>query len=328
MNDNAHINRIIKYFNGQLSAEEEEELYNWLKSDVKNYKTFQTEKARLNPVNIHHDLLNSALIEQKMRHDINRQFNRTERLYLKFAKIAAVAILLIGIGFVLSHLSGSLKQEEPKVVWFEAVAPRGEKSNLILPDGSKVWLNSESKLMFPSDFGDGNRTLVLTGEAYFDVEKMEGSVFSVQTKDYTIEVTGTNFNVTAYEDFGRTQTSLIEGKVNIRKGDRLISLNPGQQITYANHKFTLEEKNTIQSTLWKDNIFDFDRVTLEELVIRLERWYDVDIEMNGHELKNTIFSGVFKNEETIWQVLNTLELTLPFTYERTDLRKIKVLTKK
>jgi len=132
----------------------------------------------------------------------------------------------------------------------------------------------------------------------------------------------------AYADFNRTETSLVEGKIEIKKGEQVIPVAPGQILTYSENQFKIKEGNTKLTTQWKNDVFDFDKITFKELLVRLERWYDVDIEIKNPKLNEIIYSGVFKNEETIWQVLQTFELTLPIRYERVDFRKFIIVMKK
>jgi ferric-dicitrate binding protein FerR (iron transport regulator) len=175
---------------------------------------------------------------------------------------------------------------------------------------------------------DGDRKLKLTGEAYFEIAKQYDDPLTVETIDYTVQVLGTKFNVMAYADFSRTETSLVEGKIEIQKGEQTISVVPGQMLTYAENGFNIKEDNTKLTTRWKDDVFDFDKIEFKELIIRLERWYDVEIEVKNPDLNKIIYSGVFKNEETIWQVLETFELTLPIKYQRVDFRKFVIEMKK
>jgi ferric-dicitrate binding protein FerR (iron transport regulator) len=137
-------------------------------------------------------------------------------------------------------------------------------------------------------------------------------------------VLGTKFNVTAYADFKRTETSLIEGKIEIFKGDKVFPAVPGQEITFTDNHFYIINTDTNLSTKWKDDIFDFDKIPFQELIVRLERWYDVEIEIQNTELNDILYSGIFKNEETIWQVLNTFQLTIPIRYSRVGFRKFLI----
>ena len=334
MDKNDSKEKIIRdYFNGQLTEEEEVGLMEWMKSDEANRSYFFQVKESLNPQEMEHPLLQSSYTELKSRLLINQQFqsqvfDRVRKFQLSFSKIAAMLIVALMAGFSIAYFLVGRAVPKNEVVWFETIVPRGEKSQLVLPDGSKVWVNSESRLSYPSNFMDGDRKLKLTGEAYFEVTKKHGEPLTVETKDYAVRVLGTKFNVMAYPDFYRTETSLVEGKIEIKKGEQTIPVVPGQILTYAENGFQIKEDNTQLTTRWKDDVFDFDKIEFKELIIRLERWYDVEIDVKNADLNKIIYSGVFKNEETIWQVLQTFELTLPIKYQRVDFRKFVIEMKK
>lgn len=324
------IERLIRdYFNGQLSQTEEFELIGWLKLKEENRAYFFQYKDNLDPQKIEHPLLPSSYFELKSKLFIDHQFNsklsgQFRRMQYSYLRIAAMLFFALLTGFSLAYLFMEKKTQKTEVVWFETQVPRGKKSQILLPDGSHVWVNSESNVSYPSNFMDGNREIKLKGEAYFEVAKYGGKLFIVKTNDYDIVVLGTKFNVTAYSDFDRTETSLIEGKIEIQKGEQTFSIAPGEQLTYASNQFSVRETNTSKTTSWKDDIFDFDQITFKELVIRLQRWYDVDIDIKNPELEGILYSGIFKNEETIWQVLNTFQLTLPIRYTRVGFRKFVI----
>lgn len=325
--------KILDYFNGQLPAEEEAELVKWLKSDENNKAYFFNIKDNLDPKEMQHPLLQSSYSELKSKLMINLGLNSkisgsVRRLQLSLFRIAAMLAIALSAGFSLAYLFIEHKTPKTEVVWFEMQVSRGEKSHLLLPDGSKVWVNSESKISYPSNFMDGSREIKLTGEAYFEVAKSKNEPFIVKTNDYSIRVMGTKFNVMAYPDFGRTETSLIEGKIEIQKGVQSIPVAPGETFTYSDNQFSITKKNTHQVAMWKDHVFDFDKISFRELITRLERWYDVEIEIKNSELNGIVYSGIFKNEETIWQVLNTFQLTLPIHYSRVDFRKFVIEKKK
>lgn len=321
--------KIRDYFNGKLLASEEAELINWLKLNEQNKEYFFSYKENLDPQEMEHPLLQSSFSELKSKLLIDQEFNsklsgRTRRLQVSFSRIAAMLLIAVMSGFSIAYLLIESKVQKTNVVWFETHVPRGEKSQLLLPDGSKVWVNSDSNISYPSNFMDGNREVKLNGEAYFEVAKLEHKSFTVKTNDYDISVLGTKFNVMAYPDFNRTETSLIEGAIEIKKGEQNIQVAPGETFTFANNLYRINKNNTRLTARWKNNIFDFDQITFNEMVIRLERWYDVDIEITNPELNKIIYSGIFKNEETIWQVLNTIQLTIPIKFTRIDFRKFTI----
>ncbi len=319
--------KILSYFNGNLSSSGEAELLKWINQDTKNLDFFFNLKNELDPEEIRHEQLAESYAELRNRLFINSQFRqskprKTRKLYIQISRIAALLFVVVALSFSLAWLMTNQHQKE--VVWFETNAPRGEKSQLLLPDGSKVWLNSESTLSFPSNFVDRNREVKLEGEAYFEVKKLHGLPFTVKTQAYDVHVLGTKFNVMAYKDFNRTETSLIEGHVQVQKGEQIVDLEPGQMLTYKDNKLEVQQTNTVRSSFWKDDKFNFDHVTFKELVLRLERWYNVDIKLNSEELNDIVYSGVFKNEETIWQVLNSIEMTLPIKYHRSGFREFVI----
>jgi ferric-dicitrate binding protein FerR (iron transport regulator) len=321
--------QIIAYFNGQLSPAEEENLLFWLKENDENRKVFIQIKNNLDPDKMDHQLLESSYSELKNKLVIKQQFKSVQPIKLKTPKfliwkIAAMVVLAAVSGFMAASLLTGGSSQKTSLVWFETQVPRGEKSLLLLPDGSKVWVNSESSLSYPANFMDGNRNVKLNGEAYFEVAKLNGSVFTVETPDYNVRVLGTRFNLMAYENFNRTETTLIEGKIEIQKGKQIIEIVPGQTFIYKDNQFFSKETMAAKSSRWKDDIFDFDQITFQEMVIRLERWYDVDIEIKSPELNQIIYSGVFKNEETIDEVLNTFQLTMPIRYTRDGFRKFNI----
>ena len=325
--------KVLDYFNGQLDAVEEAGLIQWLKADKKNEASFFEIKESLDPQKMQHPLLESSFLELKSKLIINQTLKSNisgsrRILNISFLRVAAMLAIALIAGFSIAYIFIENKVAKNEVVWFETMVPRGEKSQLILPDGSKVWINSESRISYPSNFMEGNREIKLLGEAYFEVVKYEDKSFTVETNDYNIRVLGTKFNVMAYPDFERTETSLIEGKIEIKKGEQAIIVVPGEIFTYSNNQFSIDKKNTNQLARWKDDIFDFDRITFKELTSRLERWYDVDIEIKNPELNGIVYSGIFKNEETIWQVLNTLQLTIPIQYNRTNFRNFVIEMKK
>ncbi|MGE4586850.1 MAG: FecR family protein [Mangrovibacterium sp.] len=324
---------ILNYFNGRLNPKEEADLLGWIRESEVNRNYFIAAREGLVPEQMDHPLLKRSLAVMKNKLVLKARFrtavpgNKMRKIGLSFTRIAAMLLLALVMGGLAVWLVMDPPVLQPDTVWFENRVPRGEKSQLLLPDGSRVWMNAESMLSFPSDFMEGNRTVRLQGEAYFEVAEQKGNHFTVFTNDYAIRVMGTCFNVMAYPDFNRTETSLLEGRVEIRKGKELVYMNPGQTLIFKDEEFFVETSNVEKSASWKDDIFDFDRISFRELVLRLERWYDVKIEIGTPELNEIVYSGVFKNEETIDQVLNTLKLTTPIYYTREGFRKFKIKLK-
>ena len=179
--------------------------------------------------------------------------------------------------------------------------PKGGEYSLILPDGSRVWLNSETTLRFPVQFAGGKRVVYLSGEAYFQVKKDTSAAFHVCTKQQKITVLGTTFNVSAYENDRFTETTLIEGKVAVEGGAERVVMKPSEQYILDKRSGVgeLKEVETEFYTSWIDGKFYFTSFTFEEIVKKLERWYDFTMIYEEDDIRQMRFSGVINKHRPI-----------------------------
>lgn len=188
--------------------------------------------------------------------------------------------------------------------------PRGGQYQLMLSDGTNVWLNSETKLFYPNQFAGKERRVRIIGEAYFKVAKDIKHPFIVESEGMDIRVTGTEFNVSAYKRAVENMTTLIEGSVEIHnRGELIMKLSPGQQ-AYKNTskpeiKKRLVDVNTITS--WKKGYFSFDYQSLEEVMNDISRWYDIDYKIIGKAKNQDKLGGTFSREKSIDELLAYLE---------------------
>ena len=217
----------------------------------------------------------------------------------------------------------------------------GSKSKLQLPDGTQVWLNSGSNISYDNDFGGATRQVRLTGEAFFDVVKDNARPFIIHTTTVDITVLGTAFNVRSYPEEKVTETSLIRGAVEVTlkaNADKKIFLKPNEKLIVSNDStlvksdsihvadvrkkpaaMTLTQvhhlnKDTVASeVLWTKNKLVFDGETLSEVALKLERWYGVKVIIQGDELKNMEYTGVF-DDDNLTEVLYALQLSGNFKY--------------
>lgn len=180
---------------------------------------------------------------------------------------------------------------------------RGEISPfpLILPDGTKIWLNAASSLTFPSDFTRSDREVTLTGEAYFEVAHNAKKPFRVKTAGQIVEDIGTRFDVCAYEDESQVRTSLIQGVVKVNQ----TLLKPGQQSIFQNGNITVSNTNVSQSIGWKNGMFVFDNSDLHSLMRQVARWYDVVIVYEGNPSNDT-FDGQISRDASLMTLLKIL----------------------
>ncbi len=219
--------------------------------------------------------------------------------------------------------------------------PKGGTYQITLPDGSRVWLNSASTLKYPSRFANDMREVILEGEAFFEIQEIQGArvsrvPFNVLTSGQTVEVLGTEFNISAYPDEAETKTTLVEGKVKVTLGTRTGNtqtglttndlrlttkiLSPGQQaITRARPDesgqalpgqgahIETQHVDVHDFTAWRDGAFRFNEEPLEAIMRRVARWYDVDVQYQDDALKSEPFTGSVSRRTNASQVLNLLE---------------------
>jgi ferric-dicitrate binding protein FerR (iron transport regulator) len=243
--------------------------------------------------------------------------SRQWHLYSKVMKYAAVFILafLMGIGgsYILKKQGSDYTD-----MYTEINVPYGERSEVVLYDGTKVWLNSGTTLKFPLVFKEGQRKVSITGEGFFDVAKNSEKPFLVNAGQLDIEVVGTRFNVCAYPDDQKYYTTLEEGKVHATNrftGERL-SLKPGEQaiLDFNTKAISLQTVDTELYTSWKENLLKFENAEFTDVVKKMERWYDVKIIVDETMLFNKRYNMTIKTE-SLREMLRLLAFTTPMKYE-------------
>lgn len=191
----------------------------------------------------------------------------------------------------------------------ELRTPRGGEYEIQLPDGTKVWLNAESTLKFPSTFDGNERHVSASGELYFEVAHNADKPFYVELKDYTIKVTGTKFNVRAYDGEPQT-TTLASGSVDIQSGKQLLHLTPGEEAAsspQANEGINVGKTDVESRLAWHRGYFLFDNARLEDIMTELGRWYNVDITFKEPSSKEKRFSLELRRKESFVKVMKLIE---------------------
>ena len=194
--------------------------------------------------------------------------------------------------------------------------PNGVKSRLQLPDGSKAWLNSGSKLSYLSSFSDTLRDVMLEGEAFFEVTKDEAKPFIVRTPYFEATVLGTSFSVQAYEGQA-PKTSLVEGLVRVSTGRESKLIHPGEQAVVTGEELVLRPFDYNRAVGWKDGILYFDEDSLGSIFQKLEKWYDVKITPASAGLPSARYSG-FHKDESLERVLKQMSYSVNFNYSIED----------
>ena len=207
-----------------------------------------------------------------------------------------------------------------KEVMNKIIVPTGGEYNLILSDGTWVYLNAESVITYPQKFVGEKREVTLEGEAYFQVTASKERPFVVKTKDMDVLVTGTEFNVKAYPDESNVQTTLLRGKVAVFAGidkKEKIEIEPNQQAEWSreNVKLQVREVDPDLFVAWKNGQFLFRQDRLEDIMKTLARWYDMEVFYLDESIKNMAFAGKLDRSEDITPILNVLRATDKLTVE-------------
>lgn len=202
--------------------------------------------------------------------------------------------------------------------------PRGGAYSLQLADGTKVMLNSESRLRFPQSFRGDTREVFLDGEGYFQVAKDAGKPFIVHCADYNVRVLGTTFNISAYEGDDVSMTTLVEGRVNVERGDTRVLLTPGVMASVTRSGISTREVDVESYISWTKDQFSFSEERLEDLLKKISRWYDVDFEFDNEEIEDYKFSGFIPRYENITAVLQIMEQAANVVFKTGDDQTITV----
>lgn len=197
-----------------------------------------------------------------------------------------------------------------EVVYNTITTPKGGQYQLVLADGSLVWLNAASSLRFPTAFPGKERSVELTGEGYFEIAKNAAQPFHVKVNNMEVEVLGTHFNIMAYGDESMIKTTLLEGSVKLKNGAQSAFLKPGQQARLKDENVKIVDDVDIEGVMaWKNGFFQFDRNTsIQQVMRQIARWYDVDINYDGAVPRRS-FGGKISRESNLSEVLKVLEVS-------------------
>ena len=323
MEKSEYIILLERFLKGETTHDEERILVDWFKSDVsrdelRNYIQRKWEIASNSsiPTDLKERMfrkiqsrIESVAVEKK---DVGRFSLRNIMRY------AAIGLLVICAGLgghLLTRYSRSVGVEKDYLVF----AAKGQKASVVLPDGSKVWLNSDSEIKYTNLYGDGERIISLDGEAYFEVTHNEDKPFVVQTNKCNVEVLGTKFNVEAYSDSEDFCTSLMEGSVRVSdKGNpsETLVLAPNQQVSLINGHLQSKSIADFDPFRWKEGLICFKDMNFKELMSRFEKCYGIHVIIENPKLTDYICSGKFRISDGIDKALHILQKDAKYTFER------------
>lgn len=298
--------QLYQFFEGKCSPEEIREVRNWAESSPDNKKTFLQESYLYDTI----DLLASEEIHPKRKTVMTPLW----REILKIAATVAIVLSMVGIWEY-------SKSTEGKQAMNVVCTPPGKNVNVILPDGSNVWLNARTRMEYPSSFEKGKREIKLDGEAYFEVAPDKDRPFVVHTAAYNIEVLGTKFNVEAYSFRDRAVTSLMEGSVKLTssKNDMQSFLLKPNHLAYVQKGKFHSEKITDYSTYrWKEGLICFDNISFSELMKKFEQNFDVSIVIENEKIREHLCTGKFRQSDGVDYALRILQNNIKFEFSRVE----------
>jgi transmembrane sensor len=319
---------LLRYLKGSGSTKDEIIIHNWLDNiELENQLNEESLLIwnEINPDESIHKYEGDHILD-RIHHKINIDeamfLNNTKQkigIFNYLTKISAILVLpLIVTSLLLFFQNRTMRNT---VSWVEINAPFGTRTNFNLPDGSTGFLNGGSSLRFPTQFVNSVRDVKLTGEACFDVVSNPKKPFIVSTENIDVKVTGTSFNVMAYANEHITEVTLKHGKVEIfKKKDGATKsmglLKPEESFLYNSWSDSgkIESVNSADKLSWVDGKLAFKYEPFEEVIKKLNRWYNVNIVLKDQSLVSYTYYGTFQNE-TLDEVLKLLKYTAPIRYK-------------
>ncbi|MDD4428096.1 MAG: FecR family protein [Paludibacter sp.] len=301
--------QLYNFFAGKSSINEEIAIRKWIEASEQNKKEFMRERKLFDAT-----CLNPQNNTSKKNKHISISVKTIQR-------IAAAVALIICLSLFLKNYS-IVEKQDLLTVMNTVTVPAGQRVKLTLSDSSIVWLNSLSTFKYPSTF-KGNRTVELNGEGFFEVKSDKHFPFIVSTSKGCINVTGTVFNVRAFDKDEVFETTLLEGEVKIYtegKNNKNIVLKPKQKSKLLNNELIVEEVSDFDEFLWRDGLMSFKEKTLDDIVKRFEQQYGVKIVMNqeSKHLFRHSYTAKFRTSDGLDYNLDILKKTISFEQKRSN----------
>lgn len=334
---------VVSFISGEANADEIKEMEGILSDPAKKkYVEELKEIWDVSPETVKYEKYNgetsfSQLMTMPANDSVVSNLRKTKIALLDVLKIAAIVVLVFGAVFTWI-LAGNKQEAGENTV----VVRYGEQSQVTLSDGTNIWLNSGSKLTYPSSFNGKTREVKLEGEAYFDVKHDKKKLFVVNVGKIRVKVLGTAFNIKSYPGDNKIETTLIRGSVVIENTGRgeneaPIVLKPGEKATcflsnvvstpsvkepedkiVAAKQITIAKVDPLPITSWKEKDLVFDNTSMEEMATILERWFGIKVHLANDAIKNFRYKGKFSHNENIFQVLEVIKITSPVAYQYKD----------
>lgn len=289
------------FFENRATLDEEKQIRSWMNESEVNFQRFMQARKE-------YDIFTLSNSDTTRK---NRKIVHSQKL---FGIAAAVILVLIVGGLYLFRFVNKSEQYNTILV------PPGQRINLILSDNSNVWLNANTTFRYPTQFSKKNRTIFLDGEAYLDVSKNKRKPFIIKTKQGDIRVTGTSLNVEAYSKYDSFETSLFTGSVDIYRNEaKVVSLKPNEKSTLDNDELIISNIIDTDEYLWRKGLIVFNNKKLEDILLSLEKYFDVSIQINSKSLPQHTYTGKFRQSDGVDYALRVLQRSIQFQYERDEI---------
>lgn len=317
--------KLNKYFSGDMTASEKAAFFQFLESDAEAKKEFARTKNALAIA----ELIDKKEDEEKtirgIREFDKRMGKRSARQFrINLLKYAAIACLLIAGSWFASR---EYLQYQQKNLYTEINVPKGQRVNMILADGTSVWLSPRSKIKIPNEFRGNSRTVELDGEGFFSVTKDPKRPFIVKTQQFNVEVLGTQFNVFAYTELPRFETNLVEGSVlvyNKDNKDEKVYLKPNEKVSVINDIMVKSNSDFDNKDYLESGIYSFRSKPFVEILDCLSLWYNVRFKVTGTIALTRKLSGKFRQSEEIEKILSALQGVYHFNFKRVSENEFEI----
>lgn len=300
---------LLKYIDGDCTDQEKVTITRWLDSDSENMREFLALR-KLHDITIWQT---SPVAKSALKPKGNISFWSWKPIYTEALKIAAVLLVAI---LVSRFLFPDYKPEN-SIAMQTIHVPAGQRAEITLVDGTKVWLNAKTTFTFPNYFSESSRNVILDGEGFFDVASNKLKPFIVKTEKYDIKVWGTKFNLMSYSGKGIFETSLLEGSVEILKsgGSKGILIKPDERIFQENNQLVISPITDTNHFLWKEGIISFNDESFPEMANELELYFDLHIEIKNEKILNYRCTGKFRTKDGVEHILKVLQLSNTFSFK-------------
>ena len=306
MNQKMDKDILQRYISGEATVEEKRLVTEWVRKDEKNMQELIALR-KLHNIAIWH--------VQEKKEVLPRNAYAGKRVLWRICEVAAIIAIVLS-----ATLLWTQKEHEHTDVMQTLYVPPGQRAELFLADGTKVWLNAHSSLTFPTNFTADTRTVKLDGEGYFQVAGNEKKPFIVETGKFNVKVLGTEFNMIAYSSSSYFETSLIKGAVEVFSPEKPgnVQLEPHTRVSLIDGKLRKTSFSDEQYFLWREGIIYFEGESVKNMLDKLQLYYDVKIVVNNRQILSNRYTGKFRTKDGIEHALRVLQLNNKFTYQKDE----------